>query len=190
MSLIRIGGAQSISVAGDIAANVQTHLQFIAAACQAKINLLVFPELSLCGYELPLLQECRLHPDDHRLMAIREMASESRMTVVVGAPVACGPGNLPAIGAISFFPDGSHSIYKKQYLHQGEEIFATAGKVAKQNDVLLGESYALAICADTAQVKHAENAAKAGASLYLAGVLVSAAGYVKDSEQVTGPYRK
>lgn len=184
MSSIRIAAAQSISVAGNIAANVRMHMEFIAAAHHAKVNLLVFPELSLCGYELPLLQECQLHPDDSRLATLRDMAFETKMTVVVGVPVANGAGNVPAIGAITFFPDRTHSIYRKQHLHPGEEIFATMGNESSRNDRLFGKTYSLAICADTAHETHAENAAKSGSSLYLAGVLVSEAGYAADSAKM------
>ena len=47
---IRIAAAQAPSVAGDIAANIAIHLRFIAAAQAEGVQLLVFPELSLCGY--------------------------------------------------------------------------------------------------------------------------------------------
>jgi predicted amidohydrolase len=184
MSSIRIAGAQSISVAGNITANVRIHLEFIAAARQAQVNLLIFPELSLCGYELPMLQECLLHADDSRLTALRDMAFEAKMTVVVGAPVFYGAGMAPAIGAITFFPDRTHSIYQKQHLHPGEEIFASKGNAFSSNSQLQGKPYSLAICADTAHEAHAENAAKSGASLYLAGVLVSQTGYPADSAKM------
>ncbi len=184
MSSIRIAGAQSISVAGNIAANVQMHLKFVAAARQAQVSLLVFPELSLCGYELPLLQECLLHADDSRLTALRDMASEANMIVVVGAPVANDADMAPAIGAITFFPDRTHSIYRKQHLHPGEEIFASKGNAVSRIEKLFDTSYSLAICADTAHETHAENAAKSGAALYLAGVLVSETGFAADSAKM------
>jgi predicted amidohydrolase len=184
MSSIRIAGAQSISIAGNIAANVQMHLKFIAAARQAQVSLLVFPELSLCGYELPLLQECLLHADDSRLTALRDMASEAKMTVVVGAPVANDSDIAPAIGAITFFPDRTHSVYRKQHLHPSEEIFASKGNAVSRNERLFDTSYSLVICADTAHETHAENAAQSGAALYLAGVLVSEAGYAADSAKM------
>lgn len=184
MSSIRIAGAQSISIAGDIAANVLTHTKFIAAANRAEVDLLVFPELSLTGYELSLLRECLLRPNDSRLAAIRDMAFETKMTVVVGAPVTCGTGVTPAIGAITFFPDGRHSVYLKQHLHPGEEKFAAKGDAVSQKNELLGESFSLAICADTTHETHAANAAMAGASLYLAGVLVSEAGYATDTAKM------
>lgn len=54
MIAIVIAAAQSISRPGDIEANVREHLRFITAAHAARVQMLVFPELSLTGYELPL----------------------------------------------------------------------------------------------------------------------------------------
>jgi predicted amidohydrolase len=184
MPSLRIAAAQSISIAGDIAANVLTHMRFIAAAHRAGVDLLVFPELSLCGYELPLLRDCLLHAEDIRLAPIRNMARETGMTVVVGAPVHHGTGSVPAIGAIIFFPDGRHAVYCKQHLHPGEDQFAAAGDAAGLKYDLNGVSFSLAICADTAHEQHARNAATAGAPLYLAGVLVSEGGYAADTARM------
>ena len=50
---LRIAAAQSASVPLDIAANLLRHLDFIDAAAREQVELLVFPELSLSGYELP-----------------------------------------------------------------------------------------------------------------------------------------
>lgn len=49
------------SVPADIAANVAAHCNFIAEASACGVDIVVFPELSLCGYELPLLATLR-HP--------------------------------------------------------------------------------------------------------------------------------
>jgi predicted amidohydrolase len=184
MSSLRIAAAQSISIAGDIAANVSTHTRFIAAAHRAEVDLLVFPELSLCGYELPLLRDCLLHADDIRLAPIRDMARETNVTVVVGAPVRHGASGAPAIGAITFFPDGRCAVYCKQHLHPGEDQFAAEGEEASPRHELNCVSFSLAICADTAHEQHTRHAATAGASLYLAGVLVSEGGYAADAARM------
>src|SRR3990167_1574741 len=59
---MRLAAAQSISVPGDVPANVLIHLQFIAAAQEAGVDLLVFPELSLGGYSIYRKQY--LHPNE------------------------------------------------------------------------------------------------------------------------------
>lgn len=180
MPSIRIAAAQSTSVAGDLAANVAKHCRFINAAAASGVDLLLFPELSLCGYELPLLGTCTLKPSDAVLLPIVELAARTQMTVIVGAPVASQSAR-PHIGAITFLPDGTTSVYRKQYLHAGEEVFAAPGEIGAWRHPLGTESYSLAICADTTHAHHASAAAASGASLYLASVLVSEAGYAVDA---------
>lgn len=177
---IRIGAAQSVSIPGDVAANVDDHLRFIGAARRASVDVLVFPELSLSGYELPLLRACALLPEAQALLPIRDLARSAAMNIVVGAPIANGSG-LPFIGAILFAADGGASVYRKQYLHPGEEKFAAGAEPVPRLHAIRGEEIALAICADILEPRHAAAAAGAGASLYLAGVLVSVAGYAADS---------
>ncbi len=181
MPSIRIAAAQSVCIPGDVAANVLVHTRFIAAANREKVDLLVFPELSLSGYELPLLQDCRLQPEDSCLAPIKQMVRETRMTVVVGAPLDRGTGVTPSIAAITFFPDGRTSIYCKQYLHPGEEKYVAKGEAGSHSHGILDQSFALAICADTSHEQHAVCAAATGASLYLASVLVSESGHPADS---------
>lgn len=183
MPTLRIAAAQSPSVPGDIAANIQIHRQFIHAAHAAEVDVLVFPELSLSGYELPLLAGCALQIHAAVLDPLRELAQSSGITVVAGAPIRNGT-LAPRIGAITFSPSGDTAVYYKQFLHQGEEQFASNGTVPCGPYAIGEESYALAICADTSHEQHATTAAATGASLYLAGVLISEAGYAKDSAQL------
>ena len=178
---ICIAAAQSPSVAGDLEANVRIHLKFIDAARLQGVELLVFPELSLSGYELPLLRGVALTPEDARLAPIREAAIATGMTVVVGAPLADGGAALPCIAAFIYGPDGTVGVYRKQYLHAGEEQYVRAGRSGAHSGTLNGHRYALAICADTTHRAHAAAAAEAGASLYLAGVLISKGGYEHDA---------
>ncbi len=182
MSTLRIAAAQSISIAGDIAANLAIHLKFIRAAHEAGVNFLLFPELSLTGYELPLLKNLALSPDDIRLDPIRDLVIETQMTVVIGVPLAAPHGIT--ISAITFFPDGSTQTYSKQYVHSSEAPYAVDGEKISLKYPIKEDSFALAICADTNHPNHAASAAATGASLYAAGVLVSEAAYAKDAHQL------
>jgi predicted amidohydrolase len=187
---LRIAAAQSRSVAADIAANVKNHCRFITVAHQAGVDLLVFPELSLCGYELPRLRDCLVQANDSRLGPLRDLVHQTGMTVVVGAPVLPGNSLKPVIAALTLSPNASTSVYAKQHLHPGEEIHAVQGNPDCQRHVLHGTFYALAICADTSHESHAATAAATGAALYLAGVLVSEAGYAADSAQLAHAARQ
>ena len=181
---ICIAAAQSPSIAGDIDANVRIHLRFIEAAQAEGVELLLFPELSLCGYELPLLRDCQLLQDDARLAPLRAAAVATGMRIIAGAPLGDGDDALPCIAAISFLPDGTTTVYRKQYLHPGEELYARPGPMGAHCQELHGQRYAQAICADAGHDRHAADAAAAGASIYLAGVLISEAGYAKDAAKL------
>jgi predicted amidohydrolase len=183
---IRIAAAQAPSIAGDIDANIATHLRFIAAARAEGVQLLVFPELSLCGYELPLLRQCALAPDDARLAPLHAAASAAGMTVIAGVPVLDAGAVQPCIASIRFTADGGVSTYRKQYLHSGEEVYAQAGPIGAHVATLHGARYAEAICADITHGEHARAAADAGAALYVAGVLISQAGYENDAALLRG----
>ncbi|WP_064602747.1 nitrilase-related carbon-nitrogen hydrolase [Photobacterium sp. J15] len=49
---LKVGIAQIAPVLGDVAANLEKHLQYIEAARKEGIELLLFPELSMTGYSL------------------------------------------------------------------------------------------------------------------------------------------
>jgi predicted amidohydrolase len=181
MTTIRIAAAQSPSIPENVEENVQIHLNFIASARQANVDILVFPELSLCGYELPHLSACVVAPDDVLLAPIQAMAVDAGMTIIVGAAVAGEKAGLPSIGSIMYSPDGATSIYRKRYLHPGEEEFVQAGTMGACCRRQHEHAFALAICADTTHRAHAVAAAAQGASLYLASVLISENGYALDS---------
>jgi predicted amidohydrolase len=178
---IRIAAAQSASIPGKVTENVQVHLKFIEAARQAGVDILVFPELSLCGYELPHLGECTVAPDDEVLAPIQDRAIAAGMTIIVGAAVAGTAGAMPSIASILFSPEGVKSFYRKRHLHAGEEQFAQAGEIDACCQCRNEHVFALAICADTLHEAHIACAAAEGASLYLASVLISEAGYQGDS---------
>lgn len=178
---IRIAAAQSASTPGNVKENVQVHLKFIEAAHQAGVDVLVFPELSLCGYELSRLRECTVALDDAQLAPIQEMAIAVNMTIIVGAAVTGTVTGLPSIGSIMFSPDGLASVYRKRYLHPGEEKFVQPGEVDACCHIGNDNMFALAICADTLHEAHAASAAAEGASLYLVSALISEAGYGFDS---------
>lgn len=79
---LKVGIAQIAPVAGDMPANIEKHKAFIRQAAKAGIELLVFPELSLTGYEFdenfPDLAISR----DHALFAeLSNVAPEMRIVL-------------------------------------------------------------------------------------------------------------
>jgi predicted amidohydrolase len=172
---LTLAAAQSGSVAGDIAANVERHLRFSAIAADLGAQLLIFPELSLTGYELSLARSCVLTPDSPVLDPLRKAAIETRMAIVAGAPVPNGTGSL-YLAALIFSPDGGVSVYSKQHVHSSEAgVFrdGIGGAPVRIGDV----SVSLAICRDASFPEHAAAAAAQAADVYAVGAMIDEADY-------------
>ncbi|HEY0288016.1 MAG TPA: carbon-nitrogen hydrolase family protein [Pseudomonas sp.] len=181
--------AQIAVVAGDIKANVQKHLRFMHQAARHGAQFLLFPELSLTGYEPSLARALAINPSDDRLEPLRDLAIQSAMLTVVGAPVKGANAQDILIAALIF--DGHRRVgcYTKRHLHPGEEAIFTAG----DGGVLLSinhDQIALAVCADFNQPIHVQEAVQAGADVYAASVLISRNGYVADCEVLAGYARE
>ncbi|UUZ50394.1 carbon-nitrogen hydrolase family protein [Massilia sp. B-10] len=129
------------------------HGRFIDAAADAGVQLLVFPELSLTGYDLPAMAASAVSADDPVLDPLREHAARTGMTIVAGVPLANRHG-LPFIGALAFQPDGRCTSYRKHFLHPGEERYAAPGAAISCVIDVRGVPVALAICADTTHQAH------------------------------------
>jgi len=82
-----LAAAQTIPRRGDVDANLEGHIRLIHAAAEGRARLLVFPELSLTGYELDLADALAFSERDPRLAPLIELAASCNMTLVVGAPV-------------------------------------------------------------------------------------------------------
>jgi predicted amidohydrolase len=178
---MRIAAAQTLSQSADLAANVAVHVHACATAAAHGAGLVVFPELSLSGYELRLLRDCVLTPDHPVLDPLRQAAVQHGMLIVAGAPVPSEDGRGISIGAITLLPDGSAGLYRKRFLHQGEQPFAVAGSELAHVQRAGAFQAALAICADTTHEEHPAAAQAGGADLYLAGVLWTPGGYDVDA---------
>ena len=185
MTALTLAAAQTTSIAGDVPANIQWHLAFMQTAAAQGVQLLVFPELSLTGYEPALAAGLAIAPDDVRLEPLRDRAQALRLTAVVGMPIRLAPGEGVLIGALVLGADGSLAVYTKQHLHPGEEVAFVAG----QGGAALewgDDRIALAVCADFSHASHPRQAAEAGANVYAAGVLISEGGYATDSALLQG----
>lgn len=189
MRQMRIAAAQTGSVKGNVEANIATHLRVMETAAEQNVGVLVFPELSLTGYELELGRELAFAKDDPRLIPLAGAAREFGMDVLVGAPLLPdrieGAGVLPKLGCIILRADGTMQTYAKMHLHSGEEAFFSAGTL---HTVLpVGDEHVgVGICADTCHAQHPQQCAAMGATVYVAGVLVSVGGYAADAALFAG----
>ena len=74
MNTITIAAAQSCSTKGDIDANVGAHAKIVRVAAEHHVDLVVFPELSLTGYEPEIATVCTIDAEDERLDPLKALA--------------------------------------------------------------------------------------------------------------------
>lgn len=178
---MKIAAAQIRSVAGDIGKNIEKHLELVAVAVEQRADLIFFPELSLTGYEPTLARELATHQDDPRLDVFQKQSDAHNLIISVGMPLLSDVGVQDAgvrIGMILFLPEQSRVSYAKQLLHSDELSFFVPGHEQLTLN-LPGHTLAPAICFESLQASHSNDAARAGADIYLASVAKSAIGLGK-----------
>ena len=178
---MRLALAQTASEPGDIVANVARHAGAVEDAHTAGASVVVFPELSLTGYELPLIASdatLRLSPDDERLRPLQEACARTNVTAVAGAPVVAG-GRL-LLAALLLRPDGAISIYGKRNLFGDEGKIFDLGAGPVTFDCRDGTRLALGVCADIGDDEQAREACAGGADAWILPLLTSPTGYPGD----------
>ncbi|MFC5923084.1 nitrilase-related carbon-nitrogen hydrolase [Micromonospora vulcania] len=156
---LRLAVAQPPCVPLDVAANARAHA---AAVRAARARVVLFPELSLTGYEL----EAPVVPvDDPRLAPLVEACAEAGALALAGAPVA---GDHIAMLAVT--GEGVRVAYRKVWLGDAEARRFRPGDAPAVLDVD-GWRLGLAICKDSGVAAHAAQTAALGMDVYAAGVL-------------------
>lgn len=163
---MRIAVAQPPVTAYDIAANAATHAGIVLTA---GARLVVFPELSLTGYNL---DAAALTCDDRRLAPIVAACAAADAYALAGAPLADTDGR-EYIAMLLIDGTGVTAAYRKIHLHPPEDQRFTAGDRHAVLD-LDGRRLGLAICRDASLPEHAAATVAAGAEIYVAATLNSA----------------
>jgi predicted amidohydrolase len=173
---MRISAVQLRLVAGNIASNVAKHLELIELAVTQGADLIFFSELSLTGYEPHLAKSLAFHNSDPRLEIFQQCSNINHIIVGVGLPILTG--SQVQIGMVWFMPKAPRQTYAKQQLHTDELPFFVQGD---RQLVLRTTTHTLApaICYESLQQSHVDNAANLGADVYLASVAKPAGGMSK-----------
>lgn len=179
MSEFKIAAAQVRSIRGDLHGNIDTHLDVITFAVRQGVSVLVFPELSLLGYEPEIAKDFELDPADARLAPIALMAQQNRIQVVAGASIISGQ-QKPYLGAFIFGDNGSLRVYAKMHLGGCEPSYFTPGNTLMSISSH-GELIGLSICADSSKRSHPAAYASERATAYSASVFLNAEWYATDS---------
>lgn len=157
-----IAVAQPPVTAYDVAANATAHA---AAVHAAQARVVVFPELSLTGYELdaPVLD-----PADPRLAPLVEACARTGTLALAGAPVA-GDDGREHIALLAVDGAGARVAYCKVHIHESEERFSPGpGPAVIEVD---GWRLGLAVCRDTKFAEHDAATAALDMHVFVASVL-------------------
>ncbi|WP_224998761.1 carbon-nitrogen hydrolase family protein [Cesiribacter sp. SM1] len=173
---------------GNIAANTKAHLGFIELAVFLQADAIFFPELSLTCYEPELAFALATEQEALQLRPFQRISDSSHIAIGLGLPVKSLTG--VQIGMVIFRPGQPRLTYSKQQLHTDEYPYFEpgSGQLILQ---LAGKKIAPAICYESLQPAHAENAFNMGAQIYLASVAKSASGVTKARQyypEVAGKY--
>ncbi len=190
-----IAVAQTCPVRGDVDANLDEHLRLAGCAASEGAQLVLFPELSLTGYEIGLADRLAFCEDDVRLTPIVDLAASRGVIVIAGAPVRIE--TRLHIGAFIVSPDRTIRLYTKQRMGAFSEAArcdgivpppeATVFEPADRNPLIAFAHWtaAVAICADVGQPLHPRRAAERGAMMYLASMFVIPSEFEGDSAKLS-----
>ena len=178
---MKIGIAQTRPITGDLPGNTAAHRKLIRQAVAHGADTLIFPELSLTGYEPTLAHTLAMKQHASRLDEFQVLSDTHQITLGVGVPLQTPPGIT--ISLLIFQPGQLRQVYTKRYLHPDEEAYFVSGQGALSS---LGKgTLALALCYELFIPEHAEEASKNGAEIYLASVAKTGRGMGKAWERLS-----
>lgn len=164
---MRICAAQTRPITGDVPANIERHKTLIDLAVSQRADAIIFPELSLTGYEPKLANGLAINPDDKRLDDFQRISDTSQITIGVGIPTSSDAGIR--ISMVILQPYEARRMYSKGYLHADEDPYFVRGQDSP--DLKVNETrIALAICYEISVPQHLETALKSGPEIYFASV--------------------
>lgn len=168
--------AQTQPIRGNVSANIEAHKKFIELVLTLNAEAIFFPELSLTGYEPELAKKLATNQNDNRLDIFQEISDKKNIVIGLGLPTATA--SKIRISMIIFEPNKPRQTYSKQQLHSDEFPYFETGD-GQLLITMTDKNIAPAICYESLQQTHSENAFKLGADVYLASVAKPADGVKK-----------
>ena len=164
---MKIAIIQTKPVTGDVESNITDHKRWIGFAAENMCDLIVFPELSLTGYEPKIAQKIAINAKDKRLDIFKKLSDKHQITISAGIPTKTA--NRIHISQLLFQPDKKMKVYSKKYLHPDELSFFTPGENAT-NLSIHGIKIAFAICYELSVEEHLEKTMAGNPDIYVASV--------------------
>lgn len=159
--------AQTKPVTVNIFQNIENHKAFVNNASTNGADIIIFPELSLTGYEPSLAKELAVDPKTSQLDIFQEISDVKKIIIGAGIPTISERGIC--ISMILFQPGQERLVYSKKYLHSDEEPFFVKGENIPFLQVK-GSKVAIAVCYEISVQQHANDAFKERPDVYVASV--------------------
>ena len=170
---MKICSAQTKPTKGDFEQNIKNHLNLIELASEGNADLVIFPELSISGYEPTLAKELATTSEDPRFDIFQAKSDQHDMVIAIGSPLLNEKDIC--IGMVVFQPQKRRTTYLKKYLfHTEEEFFKSGQSITNLN--IKNINVGLAICYEISVAEHQKVASDMGAEIYLASVVKSIEG--------------
>lgn len=180
---MKISIAQIEPRKGDMEHNIEKHVLFIEKAVSNNADMIMFPELSLTGYEPELANQLKATKSDERLKRFQDLSDTHRIIICLGLPTTVDEKIF--VSMIIFQPGKDCTVYSKQYLYPTETGIFTAGN----NPLIIhfdkDHIIAPAICYELSNEEHHKNANDNNATIYMASVLNSVNGVDADIEKLS-----
>jgi predicted amidohydrolase len=173
---MKISVAQTRPIKGDLQRNTEAHFLLIDRAAVLGADMIVFPELSITGYEPTLAKSLATDINDVRFNPFQEISNALNMIICVGVPLK--EGHTASISMIVFQPNKPRAVYSKSYLHSDEDPYFMSAK-GISGLTIKKICIAFAICYEISVPAHAAQANQEGATIYIASVAKSVEGVDK-----------
>ncbi len=180
---MRICIGQTNPIKGDIEKNIDQHKRFLEIAVHENADIMIFPELSLTGYEPKLAKILATTQDDTRLDVFQEISDLNKIVIGVGLPTKENDDTF--ISMVIFQSNKERFTYSKQYLYPTEIDVFTSGQKQIYLNFEGGNVVAPAICYELSIPEHSETAHKNHANIYIASVLNSINGIKDDIKKLS-----
>lgn len=164
---MKICTTQLESEIGNIELNILKHIKLINIAIKNEVKLIVFPELSITGYDHKSAKRLATTVADKRFNIFQNLSDENDITIAIGVPTLNCLGIN--ISTILFMPNKKRVLYSKILLHDSEKsTFVEGTEYITFN--IHNNCFSLAICYESLQDEHIKKSKELGANIYLASV--------------------
>jgi predicted amidohydrolase len=173
---MKIAVAQTRPVRGNMQRNIEHHIPLIELAADNRADIIIFPELSVTGYEPSLAKQLATDEEDSRFTIFQQLSDKNNIIIGIGVPTKSEEGIY--IGMVLFQPGQPPRVNAKAYLHPDEEPFFKPGPNLPAL-IIHNTHIAFAICYEISVPQHAETAFSNGAKIYIASVAKTVKGVEK-----------